>query len=35
MGKKAAELLLNSNGEKNRVIFETELLIRGSTARRG
>ena len=33
MGKKAAELLLESGGEKNRVIFETELVIRGATVR--
>ena len=33
LGKKAAELLLEDNPEKKRVIFETELVVRGSTAR--
>ncbi|MFH1932302.1 MAG: LacI family DNA-binding transcriptional regulator [Pseudomonadota bacterium] len=32
MGKKAAEMLLGNDGEKRRVIFETELVVRGSTS---
>jgi len=32
IGRKAAELLLDGNGVKQRVVFETELVIRGSTA---
>jgi len=31
MGKKAAELLVNGNKEKTRILFETELVVRGST----
>jgi DNA-binding LacI/PurR family transcriptional regulator len=34
MGKKAAELILDSNSEKKRVLFDTELIVRGSTAGR-
>ena len=33
IGRRAAELLLESSGEKRKVIFETELVVRGSTAR--
>jgi DNA-binding LacI/PurR family transcriptional regulator len=33
IGKRAAELLLESSGEKKKVLFETELVPRGSTAR--
>jgi len=33
IGKRAAELLLESSGEKRKVVFETELVVRGSTAR--
>ena len=32
MGKKAAELLLEKSKNKKRVLFDTELIIRGSTA---
>jgi len=35
IGKRAAELLLESSGEERRIIFETELAVRGSTARVG
>lgn len=31
MGKKAAEIILRGNAERKRFIFETELVIRGST----
>jgi len=34
MGKKAAELILDSKSEKKRVLFDTELIIRESTAGR-
>jgi len=33
MGRKAVELLLDPTGENNKVILETELIVRGSTAR--
>lgn len=33
IGKKAAELALRNEGDKKRFIFETELVIRGSTTR--
>ena len=33
IGKKAAELALRTVGDKKRFIFETELVVRGSTAR--
>ena len=33
IGKRAAELLLESSGEMKKVIFETELVVRGSTAK--
>ncbi len=32
MGKKAAELLLESSKDKKRILFETEMIIRGSTS---
>jgi DNA-binding LacI/PurR family transcriptional regulator len=32
MGKKAAEMILEDNAEKTRFIYETELMIRGSTS---
>jgi DNA-binding LacI/PurR family transcriptional regulator len=32
MGKKAAEMILEGNAERKRFIFETELVIRGSTS---
>jgi len=32
MGKKATELLLEKSQDKKRVLFDTELIIRGSTA---
>jgi DNA-binding LacI/PurR family transcriptional regulator len=32
MGKKAAEMLVEGSEKKKRVIFETELIIRGSTS---
>jgi len=35
IGKKAAELALRTEAEKERFVFETELVIRGSTSRRG
>ena len=34
MGKKAAMLLLENDNNKKQYIFETELMIRGSTARK-
>ena len=34
MGKKAAELLLENEKDKEKFLFETELMIRDSTARR-
>jgi len=33
MGKRAAEILMESSEEKKRAIFETELVVRGSTSR--
>ena len=32
MGKKAAELLLENSKDKKRVLFKTEMIIRGSTS---
>ena len=34
MGKKAATLLLENGKNKEKILFETELMIRGSTARK-
>jgi DNA-binding LacI/PurR family transcriptional regulator len=34
MGRKAVELLLDPGGERGRVILETEIIVRGSTAER-
>jgi DNA-binding LacI/PurR family transcriptional regulator len=33
MGKRAAEMLIRGGGEKKRFIFETELVVRGSTSK--
>ncbi|MHC4456806.1 MAG: LacI family DNA-binding transcriptional regulator [Planctomycetota bacterium] len=34
MGKKAAELLIENSKDKKRVLFDTDLIIRGSTSKR-
>jgi len=33
MGKKAMELLWGNNESKKRILFESELIVRGSTAK--